>query len=71
MRFAAVFALVVASARGLAPTSTAKANGKVAAVRPFHVHVGAGKLGLALVVPSIAAAGGPFSVGAALGASDS
>lgn len=39
-------------AHALAPASTA----------PFHVHVGAGKLGLSLVVPAVASAGARFAV---------
>ncbi|KAH8065692.1 hypothetical protein JL722_69 [Aureococcus anophagefferens] len=49
-----LLALVVASAAALAPPTKP--------VKPFHVHVGGGKLGLSLVVPAVAASGVKFSV---------
>ena len=44
--------LLISSARALAPPQPA----------PYHVHVGAGKLGLSLVVPAVAARGRDFAV---------
>ncbi|KAH8065597.1 hypothetical protein JL721_8150 [Aureococcus anophagefferens] len=49
-----LLALVVASAAALAPPTKP--------VKPIHVHVGGGKLGLSLVVPAVAASGVKFSV---------
>ena len=49
-----LLALFVASAAALAPPTKP--------VKPFHVHVGGGKLGLSLVVPAVAASGVNFAV---------
>ena len=50
-------ACVLGVAQALAPRGT-----RPSGLPPLHVHVGAGKLGLALVVPSVAASGGRFAV---------